>query len=345
MNLEIGAKIKQLRLHRGMTQEQLGKPLGLSGQAVSKWESNTTMPDIQLLPELSALLGITIDELFSITDNTRMERIETMLEDVRFLPAHEFEDTERYLKDKLTDAQTKPRATLLLARLYNKRAKEFRDLAAPLSREALLLNPDTKDAHNAIFDAEGCTCPDWNVANHWKLIAFYQDFVRLHPENRCNYLWLMDLLLADGRTKEARKTLEKMDAVEHTYHYHLYDGLIAKEEGDLPRALECWEKLTNDYPDSWLSWFCRADCMAKLCRYDEAVTYYRKAMELQPKPRYADMPEAIAQISEICGDYDTAISMREICLEIIQTDWGITSGEILDLHRRELMRLREKKTQ
>ena len=39
MNLEIGAKIKQLRLARGMTQEQLGKPLRLSAQAVSKWES------------------------------------------------------------------------------------------------------------------------------------------------------------------------------------------------------------------------------------------------------------------------------------------------------------------
>ena len=50
MNLEIGAKIKQLRLARGLTQEQLGKPLRLSAQAVSKccqsfrcnWESPLT---------------------------------------------------------------------------------------------------------------------------------------------------------------------------------------------------------------------------------------------------------------------------------------------------------------
>ena len=43
MNLEIGAKIKQLRLARGMTQEQLGKPLILSAQAVSKWESGVSL--------------------------------------------------------------------------------------------------------------------------------------------------------------------------------------------------------------------------------------------------------------------------------------------------------------
>ena len=72
MRLEIGQKIKQLRLHRGITQEQLGQSLGLTGQAISKWESNTTMPDIQLLPELSALLGVSIDTLFSITDRTHI---------------------------------------------------------------------------------------------------------------------------------------------------------------------------------------------------------------------------------------------------------------------------------
>lgn len=42
MNLEIGSKIKQLRLRRSLTQEQLGKPLGLSSQAVSKWESGVS---------------------------------------------------------------------------------------------------------------------------------------------------------------------------------------------------------------------------------------------------------------------------------------------------------------
>ena len=44
MNLEIGAKIKQLRLARGMTQEQLGKPLRLSAQAVSSETRETSTP-------------------------------------------------------------------------------------------------------------------------------------------------------------------------------------------------------------------------------------------------------------------------------------------------------------
>ena len=342
MNLEIGAKIKQLRLARGMTQEQLGNPLRLSAQAVSKWESGATMPDIQLLPELSVQLGVTIDELFSMTDRTRMDRIDNMLEDVRYLPAHEFENIEQYLKDKITLPDTKAEATLLLARLYNKRAGEYRELATPIAREALLLNPNEKEAHKANLEAAECPMPDWNVANRWQLIAFYQEFVRQHPDSRSNYLWLMDLLLEDGRTAEARDALEAMGRLERTYHYDLYDGLIAKEEGNLPRALDCWKSMTDKEPESWMAWFCRADSLAKLARYDEATACYEKALEMQPKPRFCDMPEAMAQISEIQGNYARAIAMRERCVTICQEEWNITEGEAVDLHRREIQRLRER---
>jgi transcriptional regulator with XRE-family HTH domain len=46
MNFNIGAKIKTMRLAASMTQEQLANKLGVSAQAVSKWESGTNMPDI-----------------------------------------------------------------------------------------------------------------------------------------------------------------------------------------------------------------------------------------------------------------------------------------------------------
>ena len=57
-----------------------------------------------------------------------------------------------------------------------------------------------------------------------------------------------------------------------------------------------------------MAWFCRADSLAKLARYDEAPACYEKALEMQPKPRFCDMPEAMAQISEIQGNYARAIA-------------------------------------
>ena len=100
MQCDIGANIRRLRLARSMTQEQLAQRLNLTAQAVSKWENGVGMPDIQLLPELSVLLGTTIDGLFSMTDETRYARVEGMLEDVRFLPDDEFEQIRRWLKER-----------------------------------------------------------------------------------------------------------------------------------------------------------------------------------------------------------------------------------------------------
>lgn len=341
MSLDIGAKIKQLRIGRGMTQEQVGTELGLSAQAVSKWEAGTTMPDITLLPQLSVLFGVSIDELFSMTDESRMERIENMIEDERFLSDTAFADAERFLKEKIQDRQTKPAATLLLAQLYGKRANEYRELAAPLARQALWLNPNEKAAHNAIMLSEGVPCADWNVRNHWKLIQFYKDFLQQHPDNPRTYLWIMDLLLLDGRTEEARSYLTAMDRLEHSHRTDLYAGYIAKTEGDLPRALQCWQHMAEEFPDDWMVYFGLADCMAELCRYEESIAYNKKALDMQPHPKYTDAPEAMAQIAEIRGDYAEAIAMREKCIEICRDDWGLTEGEIVDFHRREIARLRE----
>lgn len=62
----LGERIADLRRERGITQENLAGIIGVSAQAISKWENNATMPDIMLLPIIADTLGVTIDELFGI---------------------------------------------------------------------------------------------------------------------------------------------------------------------------------------------------------------------------------------------------------------------------------------
>lgn len=62
----LGERIADLRRERGITQENLAGTIGVSAQAISKWENNATMPDIMLLPIIADTLGVTIDELFGI---------------------------------------------------------------------------------------------------------------------------------------------------------------------------------------------------------------------------------------------------------------------------------------
>lgn len=59
----IGKRISEYRKKKNLKQDELAEMLGVSPQAVSKWENDLSCPDISLLPELSKILGISIDEL------------------------------------------------------------------------------------------------------------------------------------------------------------------------------------------------------------------------------------------------------------------------------------------
>ncbi len=61
--IKIHEQIAFLRKQKGLTQEELAKALGVTNQAVSKWESGQCCPDIQLLPDLATLFEVSVDEL------------------------------------------------------------------------------------------------------------------------------------------------------------------------------------------------------------------------------------------------------------------------------------------
>lgn len=66
--MEIGRNIAKFRKAKGLTQEELGKLIGVTNQAVSKWESGVSMPDISLLPAIVDVLGITFEILYGLRD-------------------------------------------------------------------------------------------------------------------------------------------------------------------------------------------------------------------------------------------------------------------------------------
>ena len=65
MNTTLGKRIAALRHEKELKQDELAEKLGVSPQAVSKWENDQTCPDISLLPLLAKTLGVNVDELLS----------------------------------------------------------------------------------------------------------------------------------------------------------------------------------------------------------------------------------------------------------------------------------------
>ena len=81
MKSTLNENIAALRKEKGMTQEELAAKLGVSGQAVSKWESGACCPDIGLLPVLADVFGVTMDELMGRTPPSN-EYTEDLIETV-----------------------------------------------------------------------------------------------------------------------------------------------------------------------------------------------------------------------------------------------------------------------
>ena len=79
--IRLGERIKELRLRDGRTQEALAGRLGVTAQAISRWEKGICYPDIELVPSIANCFGVTIDELFGYR-NDREQRIDAILKAV-----------------------------------------------------------------------------------------------------------------------------------------------------------------------------------------------------------------------------------------------------------------------
>ena len=71
MEQTLGKRIVHHRKRLGLTQDQLAEKLGVTAQAVSKWENDQSCPDIATLPKLAQIFGITVDELLDLVHSVR----------------------------------------------------------------------------------------------------------------------------------------------------------------------------------------------------------------------------------------------------------------------------------
>ena len=339
--MEIGNQIKSLRLRRGITQEEMAQHFGITPQAVSKWERGAATPDIGMLPGISAYFGITIDELFALSDDTRMERIYNMLCDDRYLDPADVASSRDFLLDKGKREPGNGKVYEYLADMENHLAQEHQEKAAQYAREALNRDPGLRDAHYQFVRAMDGKTPDWNGTNHYLLVNFYRDYLAEHPDCYRAYLWILDQLIDDYRLDEAETYCGKFAALDHSYRVPLYRGMIAWQRGERDRAFAIWKQMEADFPDDWCVWHNIGDYLARSGRYDEAMAYYRKALDVQKTPPLLDPLQAIAQLCEIRGDIPGAIAARREEANRIENQWHVT-GEELDAVLRDIARLEKK---
>ena len=337
--MEMGKEIRRLRTNRGLTQEALASALNVSPQTVSKWETGSSMPDVQMLPEIAVYFGVTIDQLFAMTPEQQMERIENHIYSSGRINEAEERQIEQQMYTFAEDPKYEGQAKTLLTKLYNHQAEQYRLLAAACGREAVEKTGGDREAVSELANAWGSYIPDWNIRNHHELIEWFSDYCRSNPKNRAALMWLMDNLIDDGRLSEARLWLEKLAAVDGTFRTVMYRYMIAMAEGDKSGAEDQLRELEAMEGQEWCWAVTLGDINTQKQEYDKAIEWYRKGQAIQPSPKYVDSAVSIAHICEIRGDKAGAIAAYKEVLNLMKEEWGIVSGEECGEIERAIKRL------
>lgn len=101
--IKTGTFLAQLRREQGLTQEQLGEELGVSNKTISRWETGTYLPPVDILQLLSEKYGLTINELLCgerLTKEQYQERAEENIRQVLRESAFSTEDRVAFFKKK-----------------------------------------------------------------------------------------------------------------------------------------------------------------------------------------------------------------------------------------------------
>lgn len=81
MQLNLGQRIRELRRRDGRTQEAFAEAIGVTSQAVSRWEVGSGYPDMEMIPSIANYFGVTIDELFGY-HNDRERKIDSIVNQI-----------------------------------------------------------------------------------------------------------------------------------------------------------------------------------------------------------------------------------------------------------------------
>ncbi len=81
MSLQLADNIRRLRREKDLTQDDIARELGVSYQAVSRWETGSSYPDVELLPALAAIFGVSMDVLFGVDPENEEQIVEKYREE------------------------------------------------------------------------------------------------------------------------------------------------------------------------------------------------------------------------------------------------------------------------
>ena len=261
MEIKICYNIAKYRKENGITQAELAEYLGVSPQAVSKWEQEISIPDIYLIPKIAYFFNISIDTLFGTSnfDTTELlvSKYSAVCNDKNYKEAKE-------AIDSLLDMNSEDlKALSLLCRLEHQRALEFLQKSIKAC-EKLKQKAKNIDAYWEKMASIQLMREKSMLGNYDFVNEYMQKFEENKTGENFNYLLLAITLSVDEQYKKALwKGKEYIDSFTYQEQLKIYPNLmeIAYSLEDFDYVRKCFDIITKDTENKdqifnawWLLW-------------------------------------------------------------------------------------------
>ena len=266
--------LKRLRIAKNMTQEQAAEALGVSTQTVSRWECNTTLPDVTILPKIAALYCVTIDDLYKET-STAYDNYAQRLGSV-FEASHKPEDfMQAYVEYQklLKSGKYTTEDLRLYGILYQYMMQVCRDKA--------------EEIFDRVIKKGSAEHPEVYWSTRRQKGYFLWEIGR-NQENIDAFLPLVEAGSTD---------LNEWICLIQAYTFG----------SNYDTAWEWVQKAEAKFPESAILHIYAGDLMRSMKRYDEAFPHWKRALEMEPE--WCDSAYSMASCYEEIGDYENACAV------------------------------------
>lgn len=266
--------LKRFRVAKNMTQEQAAEALGVSTQTVSRWECNTTLPDVTILPKIAALYCVTIDDLYKET-SMAYDNYASQLCSV-FESSHKPED--------FMQAEMEYRKLLKTGEYTTEDLRSYGILHQYMMQVC-------RDKAEELFDRVIKNGPTEDPEVYWST-----------RRQKGYFLWEL------GRNQENIDTflpLVEAGSNELQEWICLIQAYTFAE--NLDTAWEWVRKAESKFPESAILHIYAGDLLRSMKRYDEAFPHWKRALEMEPE--WCDSAYSMASCYEEMGDYANAYAV------------------------------------
>jgi len=272
--------LKRFRIAKNMTQEQVADYLGVSAQTVSRWECNTTLPDVTILPEIARLYCVSIDDFykeFSVAYENYAARLLSTYECTH--KPDDFLRADMEYQKLLNSGEASMNDLRLYGILNQYMMKDCLDKAISLFEQVLQRDP-SEDPETYQQTQGQYIFLQCQVGNCKEIISKYQEQLQENLHDVNNWINLIAAHQFSGQYQEASALVEKALAkFPENARLHVYAGDIYRNLHQFDTAFSHWDQallLDSTYLDAQYS---KGFCYMEMGEYQKAYETWGKLID------------------------------------------------------------------